>query len=179
MTPVSRPSFKLQSVEVPELERLWSPWRAKYIASGGESDREGCVCCRMVNDPEHDETNLVLHRAQHNFVVLNLYPYISGHLMIVPYLHTSEFDSVPKEITDELMDLAKRSQTALREVYSPNGFNMGMNLGSAAGAGIADHMHIHLLPRWSGDTNFMTTVGETRVLPEDLSTTYSKLRGKI
>lgn len=135
--------------------------------------------CRMVNDPEHDETNLVLHRAQHNFVVLNLYPYISGHLMIVPYLHTSEFDSVPKEITDELMDLAKRSQTALREVYSPNGFNMGMNLGSAAGAGIADHMHIHLLPRWSGDTNFMTTVGETRVLPEDLSTTYSKLRGKI
>ena len=96
--------------------------------------------------------------------------------MIVPYLHTSEFDSVPKEITDELMDLAKRSQTALREVYSPAGFNLGMNLGSAAGAGIAGHMHIHLLPRWSGDTNFMTTVGETRVLPEDLATTYSKLR---
>ncbi len=83
---------------------------------------------------------------------------------------------MPKEITDELMDLAKRSQTALREVYSPSGFNIGMNLGSAAGAGIADHMHIHLLPRWSGDTNFMTTVGETRVLPEDLETTYSKLR---
>ena len=96
--------------------------------------------------------------------------------MIVPYLHTSEFDSVPKEITDELMDLAKRSQTALREVYSPAGFNLGMNLGSAAGAGIAGHMHVHLLPRWSGDTNFMTTVGETRVLPEDLATTYSKLR---
>jgi ATP adenylyltransferase len=96
--------------------------------------------------------------------------------MIVPYLHTSEFDSVPKEITDELMDLAKRSQTALREVYSPAGFNLGMNLGKAAGAGIAEHMHIHLLPRWSGDTNFMTTVGEARVLPEDLATTYSKLR---
>jgi ATP adenylyltransferase len=133
----------------------------------------------MASDPEHDETNYVLHRGQHSFVVLNLYPYISGHLMIVPYLHTAELDSAPKEITDELMDLAKRSQTALREVYSPNGFNLGMNLGSAAGAGIADHMHIHLLPRWAGDTNFMTTVGESRVLPEDLATTYAKLRGKF
>jgi ATP adenylyltransferase len=129
----------------------------------------------MANDPDHDETNFVLHRAQHAFVVLNIYPYTSGHLMIVPYLHTSEFDSVAKEITDEMMDLAKRSQTALREVYNPAGFNMGMNLGTAAGAGIADHMHIHLLPRWSGDTNFMTTVAESRVLPEDLETTYSKL----
>ena len=99
--------------------------------------------------------------------------------MVVPYLHTSEFDSVPKEITDELMDLAKRAQTALREVYSPAGFNLGMNFGAAAGAGITDHMHIHLLPRWSGDTNFMTTVGETRVLPENLETTYSKLRPKF
>jgi len=99
--------------------------------------------------------------------------------MVVPYLHTSEFDSAAKEITDEMMDLTKRAQTALREVYSPAGFNMGMNLGAAAGAGIADHLHIHLLPRWGGDTNFMTTVGETRVLPEDLPTTYSKLRDKF
>ena len=135
--------------------------------------------CRIASDPAYDETNFVLHRGEHAFVVLNLYPYISGHLMIVPYLHTSEFDSVPKEITDELMDLAKRSQTALREVYFPAGFNLGMNLGAAAGAGITDHMHIHVLPRWSGDTNFMTTVGETRVLPESLETTYSKLRSKF
>jgi ATP adenylyltransferase len=133
----------------------------------------------MAADPERDESSFVLHRGQHAFVVLNLYPYITGHLMIVPYLHTSEFDSAPKEITDELMDLAKRSQTALREVYSPAGFNLGMNLGAAAGAGITDHMHIHLLPRWSGDTNFMTTVAETRVLPENLETTYSKLRKKF
>jgi ATP adenylyltransferase len=133
----------------------------------------------MASDPEHDETNFILHRAQHGFIVLNRYPYISGHMLIVPYLHTSEFDSVPKEITDELMDLAKHSQTALREVYSPSGFNVGMNLGSAAGAGIADHIHIHLLPRWGGDTNFMTTVGESRVLPEDLPTTYAKLRPKF
>jgi ATP adenylyltransferase len=155
---------------------LWSPWRAKYIASGADSEPEGCVFCAIAGDPENDETNFVLHRAQHGFVLLNLYPYISGHLMIVPYLHTSEFDSVPKEITDELMDLAKPSHTALREDYSPAGFNLGMNLGKAAGAGIAEHKHNHLLPRWSGDTNFMTTAGETRVLPEDLATTYSKLR---
>jgi ATP adenylyltransferase len=137
------------------------------------------VFCLIANDPEHDDSNFVLHRGQHCFVVLNLYPYISGHLMIVPYLHTSEFDSAPKEVTDEMMDLTKRSQTALREAYSPAGFNIGMNLGAAAGAGIADHLHIHLLPRWGGDTNFMTTVGETRVLPEDLPTTYSKLRDKF
>lgn len=99
--------------------------------------------------------------------------------MVVPYLHTAEFDSTPKEITDEMMDLTKRAQAALREVYSPAGFNVGMNLGAAAGAGVADHIHIHLLPRWGGDTNFMTTVGETRVLPEDLQTTYSKLRPKF
>ena len=133
----------------------------------------------MAEDPGQDEANFVLHRGQQAFVVLNLYPYITGHLMIVPYLHTSEFDSAPKEITDELMDLAKRSQTALREVYSPAGFNLGMNLGAFAGAGITDHMHIHLLPRWGGDTNFMTTVAETRVLPEDLETTYSKLKTRF
>jgi ATP adenylyltransferase len=161
------------------LERLWSPWRARYIASGVDAQADGCVFCRMASDPEHDESNFVLHRGEHAFIVLNLYPYISGHLMIVPYLHTAEFDSAPKEITDELMDLTKRSQAALREVYAPQGFNMGMNLGAAAGAGIADHIHIHLLPRWSGDTNFMTTVAESRVLPEDLETTYSKLRPKF
>jgi ATP adenylyltransferase len=161
------------------MERLWSPWRAKYIASGVDAQRDECVLCLIAKHPEDDEKNFILHRGQHGFVVLNLYPYISGHLMIVPYLHTSEFGSMPKEITDELMDLAKCSQTALQEVFSPAGFNMGMNLGAAAGAGIVDHLHIHLLPRWAGDTNFMTTVAETRVLPEDLATTYSKLRPKF
>lgn len=161
------------------MERLWSPWRARYIASGVDSQAEGCVFCRMANDPEQDETNLILHRAEHGFIVLNLFPYITGHLMIVPYLHSGEFDSLPKEITDELMDLAKLAQTALRDVYRPEGFNLGMNLGAAAGAGIVDHVHIHLLPRWSGDTNFMTTVAESRVIPEDLKTTYSKLRAKF
>ena len=133
----------------------------------------------MAGDPDHDADNFVLHRATHAFVVLNLYPYITGHMLVVPYLHTSELDSIAKEITDEMMDLTKRAQTALREVYSPAGFNVGMNLGAAAGAGIADHVHIHVLPRWGGDTNFMTTVGESRVIPEDLKTTYSKLSAKF
>ena len=161
------------------MQRLWSPWRSKYIASGVDSQKEGCVFCDIAAGPDDDASNFVLHRGQHAFALLNLYPYITGHLMIVPYLHTSEFDSVPKEITDEMMDLAKRSQTALRDVYSPSGFNMGMNLGSAAGAGIADHIHIHLLPRWSGDTNFMTTVGDSRVIPEALDVTYSRLLEKF
>jgi ATP adenylyltransferase len=137
------------------------------------------VFCSIAASPDKDASNFVLHRGEHAFVLLNLYPYITGHLMVVPYLHTSEFDAVPKEITDDMMDLAKRSQTALREVYSPSGFNMGMNLGSAAGAGIADHIHIHLLPRWSGDTNFMTTVGESRVIPEALEATYQKLKSRF
>ena len=161
------------------MQRLWSPWRAKYIASGVDSQAEECTFCRIARAVDQDAANYVLHRAQHAFVVLNLYPYVSGHLMIVPYLHTSEFDSIAKDITDEMMDLTKRSQAALREVYSPSGFNVGMNLGAAAGAGITEHVHIHLLPRWSGDTNFMTTIGDTRVLPEDLETTYSKLRQKF
>jgi ATP adenylyltransferase len=137
------------------------------------------VLCRIAANPDQDETNFVLHRGEQAFVVLNLYPYITGHLMVVPYLHTSEFDSLAKEITDEMMDLAKRAQTALREVYSPSGFNLGMNLGSAAGAGIADHLPNPLLPRWTGDTNFMTTVGDSRVIPEALETTYSKLHPKF
>jgi ATP adenylyltransferase len=144
-----------------------------------EAQAVGCVFCRLAAEPENDERNFVVHRGTQAFVALNLYPYITGHLLIIPYLHTSEFDSIPKEISDDMMDLAKRSQTALREVYAPGGFNVGINLGSAAGAGIADHLHIHVLPRWAGDTNFMTTVGESRVLPEDLRTTYSKLHAQF
>ena len=159
------------------MERLWSPWRSKYIASAGSGlSSDVCIFCEMKTDPANDERNFVVYRGDRAFIVLNLYPYISGHLMIVPYDHIGELDAAPKEVTDELMDLTKRSQTALRQVYGPDGFNIGMNLGKAAGAGIADHIHIHAMPRWSGDTNFMTTVGETRVLPEDLTLTYAKLR---
>lgn len=123
-----------------------------------------------------DERNFILHRARHNFILLNLYPYTSGHLMVVPYLHADALDAVPKDATDEMMDLAKRAQGALREAFRPEGFNLGMNLGGAAGAGVAGHVHLHVLPRWAGDGNFMSTIGETRVLPQDLPTTYQKLR---
>lgn len=162
------------------MERLWSPWRYDYIASGSSrSDAEQCVFCLILNDPGNDKTNLVLHRAAYNFVVLNIYPYISGHLLIVPNLHIADLDRTPKETTDEMMDLTKQAQTALREAYNPSGFNLGMNLGAASGAGVADHIHIHIMPRWVGDTNFMSTVGNTRVLSEELTTTYKKLLGRF
>jgi ATP adenylyltransferase len=143
------------------------------------SQTGSCIFCEAQKNPTDDEQNFILHRAGHNFVILNLYPYISGHMMIAPYAHLGELDSAPKETTDEMMDLVKRCQTVLREVYQPHGFNIGMNLGRAAGAGVAAHIHMHVLPRWAGDTNFMSTIGETRVLSEDLPTTYRKLRGKF
>jgi len=158
------------------VERLWSPWRAKYIASGVDAQSATCVFCDIGSREEDDAKNYVVFRGQLNFVILNLFPYTTGHLLVIPYAHLGEFDSAPKEVTDEMMDLAKRSQTALRGVYQPAGFNLGMNLGAVAGAGIVDHIHVHVLTRWGGDTNFMTTVGETRVLPESLVDTYKKLR---
>ena len=161
------------------MERLWSPWRAKYIASGVDAQSATCVFCEIGSREENDANNYVVFRGLLNFVILNLFPYTTGHLLVIPYAHLGEFDSAPKEVTDEMMDLAKRSQAALREVYQPAGFNLGMNLGAVAGAGIVDHIHVHVLPRWGGDTNFMTTVGETRVLPESLVDTYNKLRARF
>jgi len=163
------------------VETLWSPWRYEYIAAGGSEGGQGgaCVFCEIQKSPERDEANFVLHRASRNFIVLNIYPYISGHLLVVPFEHVGELDAADKETTDELMDLTKRCQTALRQVYQPSGFNIGMNLGRAAGAGITDHIHIHVMPRWSGDTNFMSTIAGTRVIPEVLATTYGKLRNSF
>ena len=143
------------------------------------SQADSCILCTAVKNPADDEKNFILHRGVHTFVILNLYPYISGHLMIAPYAHLGELDAAPREATTEMMDLVKRCQTALREVYRPQGFNVGMNLGRAAGAGVADHIHMHIMPRWVGDTNFMTSVAETRVLPEDLPTTYRKLLARF
>ncbi|HYO63679.1 MAG TPA: HIT domain-containing protein [Pyrinomonadaceae bacterium] len=164
------------------MDRLWTPWRFQYITGEtGEKDKvkdTPCVFC-VLRDSAEDERHFVVHRARHNFVVLNLYPYTSGHLLVVPYEHTSELDAASEQATEELMRLARRAQTVLRETYRPDGFNLGMNLGHAAGAGVAGHIHLHVLPRWAGDGNFMSTVGETRVLPEDLRTTYERLRGKF
>ncbi len=162
------------------MDRLWTPWRYAYIkgASGHQSGDSSCIFCSL-RDTSDDDAAFILHRAQHNYIVLNIYPYISGHLLIVPYEHTPDLDAASAETTGELMSLAKTCQTILREVYQPHGFNLGMNIGKAAGAGVADHIHLHIMPRWMGDANFMTTVGETRVIPEDLTATFTKLRGRF
>ena len=164
------------------MDRLWTPWRYQYISGAGSDEKRddsSCVFCDIAADPASDERNFVLHRAPRNFVLLNLYPYTSGHLMIVPYEHVPDLDALRPETAHELIDLAQRAQSVLREAYRPEGFNFGINLGRAAGAGVAGHVHLHALPRWAGDANYMTTVGETRVLPEDLPTTYRRLRGRF
>ena len=161
------------------MDVLWSPWRYDYITGSGAAKTSGCVFCNILNNSASDEDNFILHRAEFNFVILNIYPYGTGHLMVVPYAHIADLSSSDKQTTDEMMDLAKRVQYILTDVYCPDGFNMGLNLGKAAGAGVADHYHMHILPRWIGDVNFMTAIGQTRTMPESLSTTYQKLIEKI
>jgi ATP adenylyltransferase len=156
------------------MDYLWSPWRYQYVQTAHASG--ACIFCRIAAE-QQDDTNLVVHRARLNFVMLNLFPYTTGHLMIVPYQHVDTLESASQESLEEMMVLARAGQKHLREIYRPNGFNLGMNLGESAGAGIAGHIHMHVLPRWAGDTSFMTTVGETRILPEDLAVTWKKLRG--
>ncbi len=131
--------------------------------------------CRMAAE-QNDETNFIVHRGALNFIVLNLYPYTTGHVMIVPYEHVASLAAASTDTLEEMILLAQLAERHLGEVYRSPGFNLGMNLGEIAGAGIAGHIHMHVLPRWLGDTNFMTTVGETRVLPEDLASTYTKLK---
>ena len=155
------------------MDHLWSPWRFRYISSIGRDN--GCVFCR-INEEHKDEENYVIHRGKLNFALLNLFPYTSGHLMIVPYEHRDSLAGTAEATTTEMFELAKRAQLALEAEYHPDGFNIGMNLGQSAGAGVANHIHLHIVPRWSGDANFVSIVGETRVLPEDLATTSSRLR---
>jgi ATP adenylyltransferase len=155
------------------MDYLWTPWRYRYISYPGTIG--GCVFCDLPAANRDDETFIVLRGAK-NYVILNRYPYTSGHVMIVPYEHTADFARLEADTATEIMKLAQRVQAAIESVYHPHGFNLGMNLGKSAGAGIADHLHLHLLPRWNGDTNFMTTIAETRLEPEELSATYEKLR---
>jgi len=158
---------------------LWSPWRYDYITSSGSAKTRGCAFCDILSNSANDEDNFILIRAEFNFVILNIYPYTSGHLMVVPYEHVTLPADASKTSTDEMMDLIKRSTSAIYSVYRPDGINLGMNLGKAAGAGVAEHYHTHVLPRWIGDVNFMTAIGQTRVIPETLQATYEKLKGKI
>jgi ATP adenylyltransferase len=155
------------------MDHLWSPWRYRYIASA--ESKSSCVFCRIRTDGD-DINDLVLYRGELVFVVLNLFPYTSGHLMVVPNQHTASFAELDQETTRDMFELAKRAELALREEYHPDGFNIGINLGKAAGAGIEEHLHLHIVPRWVGDANFVSIIGETRVLPEDLSSTYKRLK---
>lgn len=156
------------------MDYLWSPWRFRYVTEAGKSDR--CIFCEKFQLPPAEfRKHLVLHRTERNLVLLNLFPYTTGHTMIAPRAHVANLSDLDTPTLDEMMRLAQRVQAALEAAYHPEGYNLGMNLGRCAGAGIADHLHLHVLPRWTGDTNFMTVIGETRVHPEELTATYEKL----
>ena len=155
------------------MDYLWSPWRYQYVTQA--IPEQGCIFCRKMQENQ-DEGNWILHRGLHNFVLLNLFPYTSGHLMIAPYAHIARLSDADDATWMEMMALTRKAEQALQKAYQPEGINLGMNLGKSAGAGIADHIHMHVLPRWHADSNFLTTIGETRVLPEALSETYRKLK---
>jgi ATP adenylyltransferase len=155
------------------MNHLWSPWRMEYIENSNKVD--GCVFC-LIQELQDGEESLIAFRGELSFVVLNRYPYTSGHLMIVPYKHLSTLEVIDADTRSEMMELTADSMTVLRKLYTPQGFNMGANIGEAAGAGVKDHVHIHIVPRWAGDTNFMSTVGNARVLPESLETTYHRVK---
>lgn len=160
------------------MEKLWSPWRSQYIDSfknKKETDEEECVFCEMMGKDAEDLSNLVIDKGELTFTVMNLYPYNNGHLMIVPYRHTSEFMSLTDEENHEIMHKMRIAYKALKEILHPEGFNMGMNLGKAAGAGIHEHIHYHIVPRWNGDTNFMPVLGEVKVISQDLVETKKQL----
>ena len=154
------------------MDHLWSPWRLEYVT--GKSRTPGCVFCDAIDGRE--QSDLIVFRGCACFVILNLYPYNNGHLMVVPNRHIGTLaDATPDEL-HELIDLTRRAEMVLTEAYEPHGMNMGINLGKPAGAGVLDHVHLHVVPRWNGDTNFMTVVGETRVLPEELPKSAASLR---
>lgn len=155
------------------MDYLWTPWRYRYIADASKDDR--CIFCDAVSANDDPKT-LIVFRGQKNFIILNRFPYTSGHVMVVPYDHVADLSAADPAALSEMMQLSQRVQAALERTYHPQGYNLGMNLGRAAGAGVTGHLHMHVLPRWSGDANFMTVVSETRVEPEELSTTYEKLR---
>ena len=155
------------------MKHLWSPWRMKYIQANKKE--EGCVFCNVQEMPDNEE-NLIVYRGTLSYVIMNRFPYTSGHVLVIPYVHENNLEALDKATRAEMMELATQTMTVLRGIYKPQGFNFGANIGSAAGAGIAPHVHLHIVPRWDGDTNFMSSLGETRVLPEALEETYRRVR---
>jgi ATP adenylyltransferase len=158
-----------------DMEILYTPWRMKYITSV-RNKKEGCVFCAALNEsPEHDRENYLVYRAKMAFAVMNLYPYNPGHLMILPYAHIATLSDIPFDVQVEMIALTSYFTELLSQLMRPDGFNIGLNIGRAAGAGIDDHLHMHIVPRWNGDSNFMPVIGETRLLPEELTDTYDKI----
>ena len=156
------------------MDYLWTPWRYQYMAQAAGIEQPECIFCDAVARKKDSET-LIVHRGAKAFVILNRFPYTSGHVMIVPYVHVAELELCDAEALREMMQLAQHVESIYKATYKPDGINLGMNLGRAAGAGVAGHLHLHMLPRWIGDSSFMTVTGEARVLPEDLKTTYERL----
>jgi ATP adenylyltransferase len=159
------------------MEQIWAPWRIRYIETA-KAGVEGCFLCQKPKENK-DEKNYILYRGEKNFVVLNSYPYNPGHLMVAPYRHVASPEELTKEERSEHFEMVSRGVEVLKQVFKPSGFNIGMNLGRPAGAGVADHIHTHIVPRWVGDSNFMPVVADVRVLPEALAETYDKLKGKF
>ena len=158
------------------MKRMWTPWRIKYLKAPKGSEKQGCIFCdKLRASKRSDRKNLLLLRGERAFVMLNLYPYTNGHLMVAPYDHTGELESLDGETLKEMMMLVAQCIRALRKLMNPQGFNIGANLGRVAGAGVVDHVHIHIVPRWGGDTNFMPVLAETRMIPELLPQTYAGL----
>lgn len=155
------------------MDRIFTPWRYAYVSQVAKAD--GCVFCAAAECAD-DRQVFIVQRAEHCYIIVNAFPYTSGHVMVVPYAHLDALEQLPEPAAREMMALTQRMEGVLRRVYKPEGVNVGMNIGKAAGAGVAGHIHMHVLPRWSADSNFMTTVGETRVLPEDLQVTWERLK---
>lgn len=151
---------------------LWAPWRMAYILAAKD---EGCIFCNKIKE-DVDKENLILCRGNHNFVIMNRYPYNNGHLMVVPYRHTGDFESLQEAESLEMMQMISKSIAILKHTLKPDGFNVGMNVGKIAGAGIDDHLHFHIVPRWAADTNFMPVVGQTKVISEALTETWERLK---
>lgn len=157
------------------MDYLWTPWRFQYMEQVSQGKQPDCIFCDALQRNQDPET-LIVYRGKKAFIILNRFPYTSGHVMIVPYAHVAELNLCEPGALHEIMELSQRVEGIFRKIYNPDGMNLGMNLGRAAGAGVTGHLHLHMLPRWFGDSNFMTVTGETRVHPEDLQTTYEKLK---
>jgi ATP adenylyltransferase len=156
--------------------RIWAPDRFKYVKDASKDIEEECIFC-VKPLAEDDEANLIVHRGERCFVILNLFPYTNGHLMVAPYEHVGRLQDLPAETLAEMMSLAQRGMDRLEDVYDPHGYNVGFNQGRAAGAGFEHHIHLHVVPRWGGDTNFMPVIADTKVMPQSLEQSYEALKG--